>query len=162
MKTTYEEPKDGKTVIATRTFDAPVSRVWNAWTNSEILDQWWAPKPWKARTERFSFVNGGEWLYAMVGPEGEEHWAIVNYESIKPNSYFTATDNFSDANGNKNAEYKDSHWNVQFTDNGNETTTVTTTLTFGSEEDKNKLVEMGFKEGFSMGHDNLDELLKNA
>lgn len=162
MKTTYEDSQDGKAVTAMRTFDAPLSKVWNAWTNSEVLDKWWAPKPWVAATKRFSFTPGGEWLYAMKGPDGEEHWAIVTYKTINPHVSFTGTDNFCDAEGNTSTEYKDTHWDVRFADNGNNTTTVTTTLTFGTQEDKDKLVEMGFKEGFSMGHDNLDELLKNA
>lgn len=162
MKTTYEDQSNGKAIIVTRVFDAPLNKVWNAWTNSEILDTWWAPKPWKAKTKSFDFRPGGDWLYAMQGPEGEEHWAIVKYESVDPNKSFTGTDNFCDEEGNINSEFGNSHWDVAFSDNGNDTTKVVVTLTFASEEDKSKLVEMGFKEGFSMGHDNLDEVLKNG
>ena len=38
-------------LIVVRDFDAPVDLVWRAWTESELLDLWWAPKPWRAQTK---------------------------------------------------------------------------------------------------------------
>ena len=38
--------KTTKTVTFSRKFDADLSLVWDAYTKQEILDQWWAPKPW--------------------------------------------------------------------------------------------------------------------
>ena len=35
-----------KTMTITRHFDAEVALVWLTWTEQELLDQWWAPKPW--------------------------------------------------------------------------------------------------------------------
>lgn len=34
-----------KKITVTRRFKAPVAEVWRAWTESSLLDQWWAPKP---------------------------------------------------------------------------------------------------------------------
>lgn len=65
--------KDNNTIKISREFAAHISLVWDAYTTSEILDKWWAPKPWKARTKKMDFRVGGSWLYAMVGPAGEEH-----------------------------------------------------------------------------------------
>ncbi len=64
--------ESGKELIVTRIFDAPVNKVWHAWTDSAELDKWWAPKPWKAVTKQFNFSEGGHWLYAMQGPDGEK------------------------------------------------------------------------------------------
>ena len=58
-----------KKVTVIRHFDAPVDHVWRAWTEVDLLDQWWAPKPWKAETKTMDFRSGGSWLYAMIGPE---------------------------------------------------------------------------------------------
>src|SRR5687768_8096768 len=91
--------KENKKIKVEREFDAPVARVWAAWTEQELLDQWWAPKPWKARTKTMDFREGGYWLYAMVGPEGEEHWARADYKSISPLRSFSAADSFCDENG---------------------------------------------------------------
>ena len=43
--------KENNKVNVSREFAAPISKVWPAWTQSLILDQWWAPKPWKAKTK---------------------------------------------------------------------------------------------------------------
>ncbi len=60
-------------ITVTRHFDASPELVWRAWTESELLDQWWAPQPWKAETKFLSFKVGGYWLYAMVGPDNSKH-----------------------------------------------------------------------------------------
>jgi len=49
-KTNYTVNKEKKTIVVDRSFDAPLSLVWQAWTDSAILDLWWAPLPWKTVT----------------------------------------------------------------------------------------------------------------
>src|ERR1700741_2070302 len=60
--------KATKTVFVNREFAAPLSLVWDAFTKQEILDQWWAPKPWESKTKSMKFEVGGQRFYAMVGP----------------------------------------------------------------------------------------------
>jgi uncharacterized protein YndB with AHSA1/START domain len=74
--------KETSTVNVKREFNASLANVWSAWTEAEILDQWWAPAPWKARTKSMEFKEGGRRLYAMVGPQGEEHWAIADFDAF--------------------------------------------------------------------------------
>ena len=74
--------KENKTLNVTREFAADKNLVWSAWTEKEILDQWWAPKPWKTDTKSMDFREGGRWLYAMCGPEGEEHWSFSDFTSV--------------------------------------------------------------------------------
>ena len=76
--------KAAKTVFVTREFAAGLSLVWDAFTKPEILDQWWAPKPWAAKTKFMNFEVGGRRFYAMVSPEGQECWSIQKYTSISP------------------------------------------------------------------------------
>jgi uncharacterized protein YndB with AHSA1/START domain len=54
-----------------RIFDAPRSRVWQAFTDAELLDRWWAPEPWTTETVSMDFRIGGRWHYSMNGPNGE-------------------------------------------------------------------------------------------
>ncbi|MDZ4709826.1 MAG: SRPBCC domain-containing protein [Saprospiraceae bacterium] len=75
--------KENNTITVKRPFAAARTLVWDAYTKSEILDQWWAPKPWKARTKTMDFREGGHWHYAMVGPEGQEHWAWADFKDIQ-------------------------------------------------------------------------------
>ena len=71
-----------KKITVTRSFDATQEQVWQAWTEQEYLDQWWAPNPWKAETKSIEFKEGGRWLYAMVGPDNSRHWARVDFLKI--------------------------------------------------------------------------------
>ena len=72
--------KSNKTVLVTREFAAELALVWDAFTTQEILDQWWAPKPWGSRTKVMDFKVGGRRFYAMVSPEGQEKWAIQYFQ----------------------------------------------------------------------------------
>lgn len=150
----------GKKVNITRAFDASRDLVWRAWTESELLDQWWAPKPWKAETKSFDFKPGGSWIYAMVGPANEKHWAKVEYLQINPIDNFKAIDAFSDEEGNINRELPVMNWTVEFKEAG-DSTKVLVELVFESEAHLHKLVEMGFESGFAAALENLDELLES-
>lgn len=108
--------KENHTITVKRQFAAELPLVWDAYTKSEILDQWWAPKPWKARTKTMDFREGGHWHYAMVGPEGQEHWAWADYKNIEVQKKFTGLDAFADAQGNINKSLPQSVWEVSFTD----------------------------------------------
>lgn len=156
-ETKIEKDPSGKKLVITRSFDAPVDKVWKAWTEAELLDKWWAPKPYKAETKSMDFKVGGTWLYAMVGPEGDKQWCRVDYTAIEEGKSFSADNAFCDEEGNKSA-LSVGRWTNRFEGSGN-TTNAFMELAFDNEEDLEKIVAMGFKEGFSMGLGNLDELL---
>jgi uncharacterized protein YndB with AHSA1/START domain len=157
-ETKIEKHPSGTKLIVTRTFNAPVAKVWRAWTEKELLDQWWAPKPWKTETKELNFTEGGHWLYAMAGPDGEKHWCRFDYKTIETQKNYSGADAFCDENGVPNSDFPSMNWFNQFID-ANNTTDVTVEITFDSAESLEKIVEMGFKEGFTMAHSNLDELL---
>ncbi|MBP9083575.1 MAG: SRPBCC domain-containing protein [Bacteroidia bacterium] len=146
------------TVHVKKQFQAPQNLVWDAFTKQEILDQWWAPLPWMSRTKSMEFREGGRRLYAMVGPEGEEHWALADFKSITPKSNFQFADAFCDAEGKINMEWPSSGWNVNF-DEVNGITMVSIEIRHASLQDLEKIIELGFKEGFIMALDNLTKLL---
>ena len=150
--------KENNTILVKREFAAELSLVWDAYTKSEILDQWWAPKPWKARTKTMDFRDGGHWHYAMVGPEGEEHWALANYKNIQIQKKFTGLDAFADADGNVNKDLPQSKWEVTFTAKG-KLTLVELKIAFDDLAQLEATIQMGFKEGLTMAMEGLDELL---
>jgi uncharacterized protein YndB with AHSA1/START domain len=158
-ETIFTKRPEQKQLNVTRDFNGPLELVWKAWTDSDLLDQWWAPKPWKAETKSMDFSEGGYWLYSMNGPDGEQHWARVDYKKIAKQDFFDAEDSFCDEDGNKSSEMPAMFWNVNFSE-ANSGTKVEVNITFSSEADMEKIIEMGFKEGFAMAHENLDELLK--
>lgn len=158
LKFDFSVDKENRTVNVKRAFAAHVDLVWDAYTKPEILDQWWAPKPWVSQTKSMSFTVGGRRLYAMVGPEGEEHWALADYTSITPKTNFKHLDAFCDAEGNISDAMPRSNWDLNFIAQG-DTTLVAITITHEKLADLEQLIEMGFKEGFTMALDNLDEIL---
>lgn len=148
--------KAAKTVFITREFDADLSLVWDAFTKAEILDQWVAPKPWRSKTKFMDFKVGGRRFYAMVSPEGLERWAIQQYSSISPKTNFKMFNAFADKD--ENPELPGSDWDYTFSEQ-NGKTTVHITIFNESLARMEKMIEMGFKEGFTMSMANLENLL---
>lgn len=161
METIYEKDTSNKKMNITREFAAPLQQTWKAWTDPKLLDQWWAPKPWKAETKSMDFKEGGYWLYCMKGPKGEKQWAREDYKKIVPFNYFIGEDSFCDENGNKTNEMPGMNWQVKFlkSDVG---TKVEVQITFQNEKDIQTIMDTGFQEGFTAAHGNLDELLKKT
>lgn len=151
--------KENNTISVVREFYAELSLVWDAYTKSEILDQWWAPNPWRAETKSMDFKEGGRWHYAMCGPSGEKHWAFMTYQKIEFQKVFTGVEGFTDENGIVNNELPQSTWEVSFLNKG-DTTIVTTHILFDSLEQLEAIIKMGFKEGYTMAMENLDEVLE--
>ena len=152
----FKVDKTTKTVLITREFDAQLSLVWDAYTKQEILDQWWAPKPWASKTKAMNFEIGGRRFYAMVSPEGQEHWSIQKYISISPKTNFKMLNAFADKD--ENLELPGSEWNFSFSEQ-NGTTKVSILIYNESLERMEKMIEMGFQGGFTMTLNYLEELL---
>jgi uncharacterized protein YndB with AHSA1/START domain len=148
--------KATKTVNITREFDAPLSLVWDAFTKAEYLDQWVAPKPWTSRTKVMDFREGGRRFYAMVSPEGQERWSIQKYTSISPKTNFKMVNAFADEH--ENPELPGSDWDYTFSEQL-ERTTVHITIYNESLARMERMIEMGFTEGFKASLINLDKLL---
>jgi len=148
--------KATKTVFVNREFDAKLSLVWDAFTKQEILDQWWAPKPWLSKTKDMNFEVGGQRFYAMVSPEGQERWSIQKYTSITPKTNFKYLNTFSDEN--RNPELPGSDWDLNFSEQ-NGITKLSISIYNESLERLENMIEMGFQGGFTMTLDSLETLL---
>lgn len=146
-----------KSIVVSREFEAPLSDVWRAYTESELLDQWWGPSPWHVETKQMNFKPGGYWLYAMVGPEGEKHWARMDYLAIDLYKSFDVQDSFSDENGVINREMPVSKGRSSFAKTA-KGTRVEFKLIYSTVEQLQKIVEMGFEQGITMCMDQLEAL----
>lgn len=152
--------KETHTIHIRREFDSNLALVWKAWTTAELLDQWWGPKPWRAETKTMDFREGGFWHYAMVSPEGERHWSKASYIIIKKEKSFSAKDGFCDENGIMNPAFPQNLWENNFIPK-EDRVQVDMILTFDTHADLETTIEMGFKEGMTMGLEQLDELLSS-
>ena len=96
-------------ISITRTLNAPIDLVWEAWTTPEHIAQWWGPNGFTNTISKMDMQPGGEWLLVMHGPDGTDyknksvfkeiipHKKIV-FDHVAPN--FTATIEF-EARGDK-------------------------------------------------------------
>ena len=147
--------KPTKTVTVNAEFDAELDLVWDAYTKAELLDQWWAPKPFVSRTKVLDFREGGRRFYAMVSPDGQERWALHKYTSITPKTNFKFFNAFADKD--ENPELPGSDWDLNFS-RQNGVTTVRVSIYNESLERMERVLEMGFKEGTMMQIKTLEEL----
>jgi uncharacterized protein YndB with AHSA1/START domain len=156
MQMDFIVDKQTKTVSITKEFAYNLSLVWDAYTKPELLDQWWAPKPWTSRTKVMDFKVGGRRFYAMVSPEGDERWAVQKYTSITPKTNFKLFNAFADKD--ENPELPGSDWDLNFSEQDG-TTRVSISIYNESLERLERMVELGFVEGTMAQLNNLEDLL---
>ncbi|MBA9076900.1 SRPBCC domain-containing protein [Rufibacter quisquiliarum] len=154
----FEVEKENNLIKVERSFQAPKDLVWAAWTEADILDQWWAPKPWQAVTKAMDFTEGGRWHYYMQGPEGERHWCLFEYKQIQPQVFYAGIDAFCDENAVLHPSMPRVTWKNTFTAKG-DSTVVHVRMQFEKLEDLETIIQMGFKEGFTAGLENLDQYI---
>ncbi len=82
-----------------RTFEAPLARVWQAWTEVENLMQWFGPKGFSMSSAKLDFRPGGAFHYCLRGPNGNEMWGKFTYREIDVPKRIVLVNSFSDAQG---------------------------------------------------------------
>ncbi|MET0567361.1 MAG: SRPBCC domain-containing protein [Acidimicrobiia bacterium] len=90
-------------MVLTRTFDAPVSEVWRAWTVGDYIREWWGPAGYSAPVAEMDVREGGSSLVAMRAPDdmgGHEHFHTWSYQKILPEERLEFVHHFSDQDGN--------------------------------------------------------------
>lgn len=92
--------KQGTDLTITRVFDAPLERVWQAWTDPEQLKLWWGPKNFTAPIIKLDFRVGGKYLYCMRDPDGKDYWSTGTIQEIVPLKKLVYSDSFADEQGN--------------------------------------------------------------
>jgi uncharacterized protein YndB with AHSA1/START domain len=151
--------KENNTLTIKREFAADRQLVWDCYTKSEHLDQWFAPRPFTTKTKTMDFREGGHWIYAMVDPNGTEYWGRMDYEKIQPIGHYSGLDAFCDENGNLNTELPRANWDVTFHDL-DEHARVDTVVTYNSLADLETVINMGMQEGLTSTLERLDDLLE--
>ena len=150
--------KEKNTLTIRREFAGNRQLVWDCYTKSELLNQWFAPEPFTTKTRSMEFRPGGHWIYAMIDPTGPEYWGRTDYLTIDPIDNYTALDAFCDDKGEINPDLPRAKWNVTFTSKG-ENTLVETIVTYNSLQDLETVINMGMEEGMKSTLEKLDKLL---
>src|ERR1700744_2166678 len=155
----FEADMAAKTIHISREFNAPVEKVWRAFTEPDLIDKWIAPKPLTAQTKIMDFTVGGIWLYTMIGIDGPKGWSRTEFTAIEYGRLISSIKTFSDEDGNIVAGTPKSFTEEKFSAIEGNKTKVDVLKTFTDTATIKMFVEMGFKEGTRMGYNQLDELL---
>lgn len=150
---------EGRTLFLSREFDAPRDLVFETFSDCEQLQHWWSPKGWSLTHCDMDFRPGGRWHYCMSSDtEDIDSWGLQEFEQIERPEMIKYTDHFADEEGNKNMEMPAAHSVVRFSENNGVTTLVSTTE-YGTEEELNKVLEMGMVDGVTETWAKLEALL---
>lgn len=145
--------KYNRTITIKRTFNAPLSLVWEAWTESEHIAEWWSPKGVKTRVIEHDFKVGGKWKYIMPMPNGHEFIAEGEYTVIVEFEKIVSSANFKPMTEGVEIE-------SLFQANGNKTDFIFNVV-HPTEEYKIQQEKMGIMNGWGSVFERLAELLKN-
>lgn len=152
---------DGNQLTITRAFAAPKALVYDAFTDPNQIVKWWGPKGFTTTVKQMDVRPGGVWHYCMSSPEWGDAWGIATYHEVIPPDRLVYTDAFSDADGATNPDLPVSKTVTTFTEDG-ERTVLTFVTEYATQEDLQKVLEMGMIEGVSSQFERLDELLASG
>lgn len=92
-------------LVITRVFDAPVERVWNAWTDPDYVMRWWGPKGFTSPSCKIDFREGGKFLFHMRAPKdfqgGQDFYTSGVYKKIVPLKLIEFSQGLADKDGNR-------------------------------------------------------------
>lgn len=164
-ETTVTKDVATKTLIIERVFAAPRQRVWQAWTDGDMLAKWWGPRGWETTVKHFDFQPDGYCLYGMKCVDekqgewfGQVAWGKMTYLEVDEPSSFTYKDEFADAEGTPTPDMPVTTIKMEFVEEDGKTRVLSTCI-FEDEEGYNKVLEMGMVEGVTQTWDRLDELV---
>ncbi|MDB4978377.1 MAG: ATPase [Candidatus Peribacteria bacterium] len=141
-------------IRTTRTFHAPIERVWEVWTNPDHIALWWGPAGFTNTIEQMEVKPGGTWRFIMHGPDGRDWPNVIVYEEVVPHErlvYNHGSDDPKDPN----------HFRVTVTfEEQSGSTKLSMIMQFDTAAERDKVVEeVGAIEGQKQTMDKLEEYL---
>ena len=91
-------------VVVTRLIDAPVAKVWKAWTDPEFVMMWWGPKDYASTFCKIDLQEGSKYVFGMTAPKeqgGQESYTSGVYKKIVPGERLEFTQGLADKEGNR-------------------------------------------------------------
>ncbi|MBS1529755.1 MAG: SRPBCC domain-containing protein [Bacteroidetes bacterium] len=155
----FEADMAAKKIYVSREFNAPLEKVWRAFTEPELLKKWAAPKPWRIEEQTWDFTVGGASKYVMINPEGARHWVYDQFTAIENGRFFSTIGVFCDHEGTPNLDGSKSYTETRFFAIDGNRTKIETVHTFDNENTVKWFVDGGFKEGTAATLNQLDEVL---
>jgi uncharacterized protein YndB with AHSA1/START domain len=140
-----------------REFDAPREKIYKAWTDPDLLKQWFVPRPWGVAEATLDVRPGGSNVVVMQDPEGNQYPNRGVYLEIVENEKIVFTDAYTSAWVPADKPFFTGV--ILLEDLGNGRTKYTAKALHWRAEDKEEHEKMGFHEGWGKAADQLAELL---
>jgi uncharacterized protein YndB with AHSA1/START domain len=150
------QPNSDRELVLCRIINAPPEKVFQAWTKPELLQQWFAPKPWTASNVQTDVRPGGSNSMTMKSPEGQEFPSSGVYLEVVPNQKLVFTDAYTKAWEPSQKPFMTV--TLTFEDQGGKTK-YTARVRHWSIEDCKQHEAMGFHQGWGQCADQLEEVV---
>lgn len=157
MADAHTTPGNDRDLVLIRIFDAPPEKLFRAWTDPELMKQWFVPRPWTLSKVESDVRAGGSSLVVMRDPEGQEYPNPGVYLEVVPNKKLVFTDAYTSAWTPSAKPFMTAI--VTFEDIGGGKTKYTAIARHWSSEDRETHEKMGFHEGWGQCADQLAELV---
>ena len=143
-------------LVLTRLINAPRAKVYRAWTDPELLKQWFAPKPYTTPIVEIDVRPGGSAYFVMRGPDGKDLPNHGVYLEVVPNEKLVSTDAYVKAW--EPSEKPFMTLILTFEDEGGKTR-YTARVRHWTVADREAHEKMGFHEGWGLCTDQLEALV---
>jgi uncharacterized protein YndB with AHSA1/START domain len=143
-------------LLLTRLIDAPREKLFRAWTEPELLKQWFAPAPWTTPLAEVDVRPGGASLIVMRSPEGQDKPVPGVYLEVVKNEKLVYTDAYTAGWSPSSKPFITSI--ITFEDEGDKTR-YTARVRHWTAADKARHEEMGFRGGWGLCTDQLAALV---
>ena len=143
----------GREIIITTVYDAPRERVWRAYTEPALIEQWWGPRYLTTKVDKMDTRQGGVWRFINRDPEGKEFgFHGVFHELIRPER-IVQTWEWEGLPGHP-------HMEIAHFEEKDGKTTVNAIAVFETVEDRDGMMASGMAQGVNEGAERLSELLE--
>lgn len=140
----------------TRIIDAPREKVFRAWTEPELMKQWFTPRPWTTPVIEIDLRPGGSNFILMRGPDGTEVPNRGVYLEVIPNQKLVFTDAYTTAWQPSEKPFITAA--LTFEDEGGKTK-YTARVLHWTAADRETHEKMGFYDGWGKATDQLEALV---
>ncbi|HET9273472.1 MAG TPA: SRPBCC domain-containing protein [Methyloceanibacter sp.] len=171
MNDTRTNVATGFEFVIRRQFDAPLDRVWRAWTEAERMAKWWGPKDFDIVSLKLDLRPGGTCYYMLRSPNGLDMWGRLTYREIVPQQKLVFIVAFSDEAGGISRHPLNEGWPLQilstvtFTERAGRTTITVRWVPYEATDDEHNVFEEGkdsMQAGWTGTFDRLEAYLGKA
>ena len=149
-----EVRKEGdREIVTERIFEAPRDLVFKAFTDPELIPEWWGPRGMETVVDKMDVRTGGDWRFIHRNSDGSETAFRGTFREIAPPERVAQTFEWDGMPGYVSVDI------AEFEDLG-ERTLVRTRSLFLLPEERDGMLQAGMESGLQETYDRLDEVLE--